>query len=74
MPLKTYKLELLGRTCISTVVELPVTSEFIYVPKENETITQVSISGVEGHDDIIGVAMIIATDTEEPLIEDLPDA
>ena len=75
MSLKTFKSEVLGRTCISTIVELPLKGGFSFVPKDNETITQISISEVEGHKELIAVAMIIATDpVEEPLIEVIPDA
>lgn len=75
MPLKTFKSEVLGRTCISTIVELPIKGGFSFVPKTNETIEQISISEVKGHEDLITIAMIIHTDVvEEPLINIIPDA
>lgn len=60
MPIKTFKSELLGRTCISTVIEMPVTGEAIYVVKPDEVIEQISIGEVKGHPDMITVAMILA--------------
>ena len=60
MPLKTFKTDLLGRTCISTVIETPVTGEYIYVVKDDEVIKQISIAEVKGHPDMITVAMILA--------------
>lgn len=75
MPLKTFKSEVLGRTCISTIVELPIKGGFTFVPKTNETIESISISEVEGHNDLINIAMIISTDViEEPLMKVIPNA
>lgn len=69
MPIKTFKAELMGRTCISTVVEMPITGEAIYVVKPDEVIQQISIAEVKGHPDMITVAMILA-----PVSKDKADA
>ena len=60
MALKTYKASLLGRDCISTIIETPHKGEYIYVPKEGEVIEQVSISEVNNHPELITVALIIS--------------
>ena len=73
MPIKTFKSEVLGRTCISTIIELPVHKEYIFVPNKGDIITQVSFSGVQGHDDLITVAMIIAKE-DTPSIDAKADA
>ncbi len=63
MPIKTYRADIpeLSRTCISTIVELPVTSNMIYVPKAGEHIESVEIAPVKGHANMFSVAIILST-------------
>ena len=60
MPITTYKTELLGRVCISTIVDLPIKGEAIYVPKPGEVIEQITIAEVKGHPNMVTVAVIIS--------------
>lgn len=63
MPIKTYRADIpeLSRTCISTIIELPVSSDMIYVPKAGEHIESVEIAPVKGHKDMLSVAIILST-------------
>ena len=60
MPITTYKTEVLGRSCISSIVELPIRGEAIYVPKDGEVIEQITIGEVKGHPNMVTVAVIIS--------------
>ena len=62
MPLKTYKVDVpeLNRTCITTVVEMPIDSEMYYNVPDNVIVVGVQISPVVNHNDMLSVAIILA--------------
>ena len=68
MGIKCYKADIpeLSRTCISTIVELPIDSEKVFVPAHNEVIEQVCIAPVKDHKDMVTVAIVLSHPSTSP--------
>lgn len=77
MSIKCYKADIpeLSRTCITTIIELPITNEQVFVPNEGDVIEQVCIGPVKDHKDMVTVAIILSHPTTHTLpSEDTPSA
>lgn len=67
MPIQTYKVKVpeLNRSCITTVVELPLDSEMYYNVPADCQIVGISISPVKDHSNMLSIGIMIAEPEKE---------